>query len=57
MSAKVKPENNDGNNISSLGHSTGTQALSSSVLCKSPGSKSVGIFSQEPRELQAQVGL
>lgn len=31
MSAKVKTENNDVNNISPLGHSTGTQALRSRV--------------------------
>lgn len=31
MSAKVKTENNDGNNVSPLGHSTGTQALRSRV--------------------------
>lgn len=46
MSAKVKTEN-DANNISPLGHSTGTQIVQESK----PGSKSVGIFPQESREL------
>lgn len=58
MSAKVETENNAGNNISSLGHSTGPRPLAHQSSARVQAwSKSVGIFPQDPRELQAQAGL
>lgn len=58
MSAKVETENNAGNNISSLGHSTGPRPLAHQSSARVQAwSKSIGIFPQDPRELQAQAGL